>query len=86
MALVSHSSYIQKASEDKAKGEKMILKDDLWQDDDGNIGKGVNGGLPKGWAKGKLLARAGSEVSDLQAKEWKVKETKAKEPVENKAK
>ena len=86
MALVSHSSYI-KRSEGQAKGEKMIVKKDLWQNEEGEIAEGVNGGLPKGWAKGKLLVRAGKEISDIQAKKWKpTKSTKAKEPVENKAK
>ena len=40
-----------------------------------------------GWAKGKLIARAGAEISDLQAKEYGLKkETKAKAQKENKAK
>lgn len=64
----------------------MILKKDVWIDEDGNIGE-ANDGLPKGWAKGKLVAKAGTEMSDLQAKELGLKkETKAKKAQENKSK
>lgn len=64
----------------------MILKKDVWIDEDGNIGEAVDG-LPKGWAKGKLVAKAGTEMSDLQAKELGLKkETKAKKAQENKSK
>lgn len=84
---MSSSSF---GGEDLAKRRKQKMaevKKDLWKDDDGNIAEGVNGGLPKGWAKGKLLARAGQEITDAQAKEWKVTpKAKAKAPVENKAK
>ena len=48
------------------KKETMILKKDIWIDEAGKVGEG-NNGLPKGWAKGKLVARAGEEISDLQA-------------------
>jgi hypothetical protein len=68
------------------KKDTMILKKDIWIDEAGKVGEG-NNGLPKGWAKGKLIARAGEEISDLQAKELGLKkETKAKKPTENKAK
>ena len=68
------------------KKETMILKKDIWIDEAGKVGES-NNGLPKGWAKGKLVARAGEEISDLQAKELGLKkETKAKKPTENKAK
>lgn len=64
----------------------MKLKKDLWINEDGEIKEGQsNGDIPKGWAKGKLVARAGEEVSDKQAKEYGLKkETKAKAPKENK--
>jgi len=84
MVLMSHSSYMAGADQTK-KRKTMKLKKDVWIDDEGNIGEGKDG-LPKGWAKGKLLGKAGDEVSDLQAKEWGLKETKAKKPTENKAK
>ena len=34
--------------------------------------------------KGKLLANAGDDITDVQAKAWGLKETKAKKPAENK--
>lgn len=84
MVLFSHSSYVVSAKQTERK--KMKLKKDLWIDEDGKVSEG-NNGLPKGWAKGKLIARAGEELSDLQAKEYGlVKETKAKVLKENKAK
>ena len=63
MVLYSSSSY---GGEEQAKGENMTIKldKDLWINDDGEIGQGKDG-LPKGWAKGKLIARAGQEISDL---------------------
>ena len=83
---MSHSSYMAGADQTK-KRKTMKLKHDYWINDEGKIGKGKDGELPKDWAKGKLLAIAGSEISDLQAKEWGIKETKAsKKPTENKAK
>ncbi len=67
--------------------EKMahVLKKDVWVDDEGKVAES-DGDIPKGWRKGKLLGRKGQEVSDMQAKEWGLKETKAKKPVENKGK
>jgi len=65
----------------------MKIKKDVYINDDGEIGYGVDGGLPKGWAKGKLVARAGDEMPDIQAKALGIKnETKAKAPAENKSK
>ena len=87
MVLLSHSTYVSNlGGMQTGKKETMILKKDIWIDEDGKVGEG-NNGLPKGWAKGKLIARAGEEISDLQAKELGLKkETKAKKPTENKAK
>ena len=45
----------------------MKLKKDLWINEEGEYGEGKEG-LPEGWAKGKLVARAGAEISDLEAK------------------
>ena len=85
MALVSRSSYL--GAERQAKGEKMELKDTYWKDEDGKVAKGDGDKLPKGWAKGKLVAKKGDELSDLEAKELGIKkETKAKAPAENKSK
>tara|TARA_R110002050_G_scaffold264484_3_gene405313 strand:- start:3074 stop:3292 length:219 start_codon:yes stop_codon:yes gene_type:complete len=68
------------------KKDNMILKKDIWIDEDGKVAE-ANDGLPKGWAKGKLVAKAGTEISDLQAKELGLKkETKAKKAQENKSK
>tara|TARA_R100000664_G_scaffold34170_2_gene54603 strand:+ start:1653 stop:1862 length:210 start_codon:yes stop_codon:yes gene_type:complete len=66
--------------------ENMKIKKDLYMNEDGEVKEGsAKGDLPNGWAKGKLIARAGSEISDLQAKEYGIKkETKAKAPKENK--
>ena len=65
----------------------MKVKKDLWINEDGEVKEGVaDGKLPKGWAKGKLVARSGDELSDLEAKELGLKkETKAKAPKENKS-
>lgn len=64
----------------------MKIKKDLWINEDGEVKEAqTNGDLPKGWAKGKLIARAGAEISDIEAKEYGLsKETKAKKPAENK--
>lgn len=88
MVLFSHSSYASnlggKQTEEK---EIMKVKKDLWINEDGEVKEGTaDGNLPKGWAKGKLVARAGDEMSDLEAKELGLKkETKAKAPKENKS-
>ena len=87
MVLLSHSSYASDSSGmQTGKKDNMILKNDVWIDEDGKVAEGKDG-LPKGWAKGKLVAKAGTEISDLQAKELGLKkETKAKKPTENKSK
>ena len=82
MVLFSSSSF---GGEETNKGNNMKLKKDLWINEKGDIAEGSKG-LPKGWAKGKLIAKAGDEISDLQAKEYGLKDTKAKKPAENKAK
>lgn len=86
MVLFSHSSY-EVGAEQTKKRKTMKLKKDLWINEEGKIAEGTDG-LPKGWAKGKLLGKKGDEVSDLQAKEWGIDnpKTKAKAPAENKAK
>ena len=88
MVLFSHSSYASnlggKQTEEK---ENMKIKKDLYMNEDGEVKEGsAKGDLPNGWAKGKLIARAGTEISDLEAKEYGIKkETKAKAPKENKS-
>ena len=62
----------------------MKLKKDLWIDEEGKVAEGTDG-LPKGWAKGKLLGRKGQQITDAQAKEWGIG-TKAQAPKENKSK
>ncbi len=63
----------------------MILKKDVWCNDAGEC-KETTGGLPKGWAKGKLIGRKGQEMSDADYKALNMVETKAKAPKENKGK
>ena len=43
-------------------------------------------GMPKGWRKGKLVAREGWEMPDAEYKALKFVEAKAKQPKENKSK
>ena len=81
--VLSHSSFESSAIDQRE--EKMKLAKDVYINDAGEVKESAKG-LPTGWAKGKLLGRKGQEVSDMQAKEWKLKETKAKAPVENKGK
>ena len=85
--VLSHKSYASNSSGTNTTKEKKMftVKEDIYTNDAGEI-KASKNGLPKGWAKGKLLARIGMEISDLQAKEWGLKESKAKKPTENKAK
>ena len=88
MVLFSHSSYASNlGGEQTEEKENMKIKKDLWINEEGEVKEAqANGDLPKGWAKGKLIARAGEEMSDLQAKELGLKkETKAKAPKENKS-
>ena len=85
--VISHSS-ISVGANNLEKGKDMaILKKDVYTNDAGEI-KETTGGLPKGWAKGKLLGKKGQEVSDAQAKEWGIgkAEKKAVAPKENKSK
>ncbi len=82
--MLSHSSYLE--SESKTEKEKMVykLKKDLYKKDDKYI---ESDGHPKEFAgqSVSLVARAGEEISDLDAKEWGLGK-KAKAPKENKAK
>jgi hypothetical protein len=84
MVLFSHSSRVVGA--EQPKGKVMKLKKDLYEKD----GKFVlSDGHPKEFAgqSVSLVARAGTEISDLQAKEYGLdKEVKAKALKENKAK
>tara|TARA_R100000329_G_C7563145_1_gene199214 strand:- start:239 stop:487 length:249 start_codon:yes stop_codon:yes gene_type:complete len=82
MVLFSHSSYT--ANAEQTEKENMIIKKRLWINDAGEVAEGVKDDLPKGWKKGKLLANKGDEITDVQAKAWGLKETKAKKPAENK--
>ena len=84
--VMSHSSYASNSNAHNLGKVKMFtVKEDLYKNDAGDI-KASKDGLPKGWAKGKLLARKGMEISDAQAKEWALNKasTKAKAPKENK--
>jgi len=65
--------------------EKMKLKKDIYMNEAGEC-KETTGGLPKGWAKGKLIGRKGQEMSDADYKALNMVETKAKAPKENKGK
>jgi len=79
---MSHSSY---ESETSNKKEIMILKKDIWINEEGFCAES-EGGLPKGWRKGKLVGKAGQEISEAEYKALKFVEIKAKQPKENKAK
>lgn len=85
--VISHSSFTVGANNLEKRKKMAILKKDVYTNDAGDI-KETTGGLPKGWAKGKLLGKKGDEISDLQAKEWGLDKAKAKAkaPAENKAK
>ena len=88
MVLFSHLSYANNLGEKQTmEKEIMKIKKDLYMNEDGEVKEGsAKGDLPTGWAKGKLIARAGTEISDLEAKEYGIKkETKAKAPKENKS-
>lgn len=84
MTLVTRADFNGESELQVGKKNMAKVKKDLWINEAGDIAEG-NDGLPKGWRKGKLLARAGTELSDAQAKLWKVS-TKAKAPAENKGK
>ena len=81
MTIMSHHSY-----GGSLVGEvKMELKKDIYMNEAGEC-KETTGGLPKGWAKGKLMGRKGQEMSDAEYKALNMVETKAKAPKENKGK
>jgi|TARA_Y100001937_G_scaffold51917_1_gene71987 hypothetical protein len=82
MALMSHSSYGNGTS---SKKEIMKLKKDIYMNDEGLCKESAEG-MPKGWRKGKLVARAGWEMPDAEYKALKFVEAKAKQPKENKSK
>ena len=64
---------------------KMELKKDIYMNDAGECVE-TTGGLPKGWAKGKLMGKKGQEMSDADYKALNIVATKAKAPKENKGK
>jgi len=63
----------------------MELKKDIYMNDAGECVE-TTGGLPKGWAKGKLMGKKGQEMSDADYKALNIIATKAKAPKENKGK
>ena len=81
MTIMSHHSY----GGSLVGEEKMILKKDIYMNEAGEC-KETTGGLPKGWAKGKLIGRKGQEMADADYKALNMVETKAKAPKENKGK
>ncbi len=83
---MSHSSYASNSSVHNLGKENMfIVKKDAWMNEAGEVKESADE-LPKGWKKGKLVARKGQEITDAQAKEWGLNKasTKAKAPKENK--
>jgi len=86
MVLFSHSSYGSSEKQDSKEKGNMVykLKKDLYKKDDKYV---ESDGHPKEFAgqSVSLVARAGEEISDIQAKEWGLGK-KAKAPKENKAK
>ena len=79
---MSHSSYESGTS---SKKEMMKLKKDIYMNEEGLCKESAEG-MPKGWRKGKLVARAGWEMPDAEYKALKFIEAKAKAPKENKSK
>ena len=79
---MSHSSYESGTS---SKKEMMKLKKDIYMNEEGLCKESAEG-MPKGWRKGKLVARAGWEMPDAEYKALKFVEAKAKAPKENKSK
>ena len=82
MALMTHSSFEGGSS---SKKEIMIIKKDIYMNEEG-LCKECAEGMPKGWRKGKLIARKGWEMPDAEYKALKFVEAKAKQPKENKSK
>ena len=81
MTITSHHSYGGSIVGD----EKLELKKDIYMNDAGECVE-TTGGLPKGWAKGKLMGKKGQEMSDADYKALNIIATKAKAPKENKGK
>ena len=81
MTITSHHSYGGSIVGE----EKMELKKDIYINDAGECVE-TTGGLPKGWAKGKLMGKKGQEMSDADYKALNIIATKAKAPKENKGK
>ena len=79
---MSHSSYESGTS---SKKEIMKIKKDIYMNEEGLCKESAEG-MPKGWRKGKLVARAGWEMPEAEYKALKFVESKAKQPKENKAK
>ena len=82
MALMTHSSFEGGSS---SKKEIMKIKKDIYMNEEGLCKESADG-MPKGWRKGKLVARAGWEMPDAEYKALKFVEAKAKQPKENKSK
>jgi|TARA_R100000149_G_scaffold64262_1_gene36073 hypothetical protein len=82
MALMTHSSFEGGSS---SKKEIMKIKKDIYMNEEGLCKESAEG-MPKGWRKGKLIARKGWEMPDAEYKALKFVEAKAKQPKENKSK
>ena len=82
MALMTHSSFKGGSS---SKKEIMKIKKDIYMNEEGLCKESADG-MPKGWRKGKLVARKGWEMPDAEYKALKFVESKAKQPKENKSK
>ena len=83
---MSHSSYASNSNAHNLGKVKMFtVKEDVYKNDAGEI-KASKDGLPKGWAKGKLIGKKGQEMSDADYKALNIIATKAKAPKENKGK
>ena len=85
MTLVTRASF--NGQSELQSGKKIMkLKKDVWINEEGKIAETPAGEMPKGWRKGKLVARAGWEMPDAEYKALKFVEAKAKQPKENKSK
>ena len=82
MALMTHSSFEGGSS---SKKEIMKIKKDIYMNEEGLCKESADG-MPRGWRKGKLVAREGWEMPDAEYKALKFVESKAKQPKENKSK
>lgn len=82
MALMTHSSFEGGSS---SKKEIMKIKKDIYMNEEGLCKESADG-MPKGWRKGKLIARKGWEMPEAEYKALKFVEAKAKQPKENKSK